>query len=977
MAIEKKVIPVNWMEQWRLSDNWWNGGWSPIRAGGPEGYTSFLGTPDEVRTLLATSKTPAKIYLRAYFYYGGKFRVGKHKLATRTVQTLRPFYSQDMTEFTPTVGGYQDYDFTNIIKADLLSGLYQGVVLWNNIGTASSECWGVIDNPYRAYWVVEGDWNVPPERPRIDYPTFGIKVDGTLQMKWTPPTNESNPAIVSYEVAISDDNSYTWKNFKVPAGGTTFTFDTSQLAQTSKALVAIRAYDGEYYSEWNYSDRFTIFHNVPPKAPVNQQPEMGRTVDRTSILSFTWKADAKSAQYGYQFRWRTVDSNGTRGSWNQLPTGGTWANSTNQYYNLAASTLPASNIEWAVRVQDEFMMTSEWSQESMIVAVNPSAAPNMVVPTYNMTYSSARMVAEWTTVGQIQYELFLKNSSGVTLWSKSGLNETAVQIDYTLAANTSYQLQVRINSNGVWSSFVTTPFTVNYAAPAVPVIQRIEEAGAGVTNIVYNQGELGVNLPAITEDGVNLANGWTQRGNVSLSRIIPKTANSYYLAMSDLTAGNNYGGLSIYLDETQVPIVEGATYEVVGYSNETGLRGIIWFYGANGADLGSTADPLAQTAGAPLKIEVHASRVCPVGTKQIRVVFDNVFGSPMSGGRNTLVTGIGLKITSPVATNLIECYRREYSDLGNNEWTLIGSNGITSSVTTNLLPKAQGNITNPTGVTFNSDYDFSVIHAEVTMAWGIQVAVKPNTDYTFYSHHSGMIGVYNADATANIKSYTTDRYLNFNSGNNSVIRCYFRQVTANTRAYFLNHMLREGTFTDQTISFEPIKPDGIQGNFLDYTPASKKNYEYKLTAWNLVNNRSTDNTGKQFTHMFNETILQDVRKISDFNFLPMVTARDSNSEVESVLQRFAGRTNPVREYGAHELTTVKVNWEVDTWNEAQMFQKLLQARKTYLYRDGAGRKLYATCESVDIKDKLISGFELSCEFTQTYYDPNVNWEDED
>ncbi|WPF64879.1 virion structural protein [Staphylococcus phage MVC_VPHSA1] len=287
MAIEKKVIPVNWMEQWRLSDNWWNGGWSPIRAGGPEGYTSFLGTPDEVRTLLATSKTPAKIYLRAYFYYGGKFRVGKHKLATRTVQTLRPFYSQDMTEFTPTVGGYQDYDFTNIIKADLLSGLYQGVVLWNNIGTASSECWGVIDNPYRAYWVVEGDWNVPPERPRIDYPTFGIKVDGTLQMKWTPPTNESNPAIVSYEVAISDDNSYTWKNFKVPAGGTTFTFDTSQLAQTSKALVAIRAYDGEYYSEWNYSDRFTIFHNVPPKAPVNQQPEMGRTVDRTSILSFT------------------------------------------------------------------------------------------------------------------------------------------------------------------------------------------------------------------------------------------------------------------------------------------------------------------------------------------------------------------------------------------------------------------------------------------------------------------------------------------------------------------------------------------------------------------------------------------------------------------------------------------------------------------------------------------------------------------
>ena len=973
MAIEQKVFPLEWMEQYRLSDNWWNGGYSPIRAGSSEGYISFLGTPAGVREAIVTSKTPANVYLRLYFYYGGDFLVGKHQLSSRPTTSTKPYHlALTGWEFTPDNGRYQDYNITGVIRDDLISGKYQGVTMWNNKGTPASECYGAIYNEYRAYWVVEGDWNVPPQRPAINYPTFGITVDKELEVRWTPPTNEPNANILKYDIAISDDNSYTWTNYRnvAPNGITSYKIDTTNLQQTRKALIAIRAYDGEFWSEWNYSDRFTIFHNTPPKAPIPQLPAIGATIDRTAINTFSWSADPKAVQMGYQFRWRTVATDGTRGAWNYIPSSSTFTNSTSQSYNMPQNTITAGMFEWSVKTMDDFNLQSAWATEQLAISANPSTAPNMVLPTAGMVYPQATMTAEWTSVDQLQFEFFLKNSAGTTLWSTTGTTERSVKINYTLSTGSAYYIQVRVNSSGVWSAFTRTDFTVNFASPAIPVLQRIEEAGSGVTNVVYNQGELGINLPAITEDGVNLANGWERRGNVSLSRIIPKTANSYYLAMSDLTAGNNYGGLSIYLDETQVPIVEGATYEVVGFSDKLGLRGIIWFYGANGADLGSTADPLAQTAGATLKTEVHASRVCPVGTKQIRVVFDNVYGSNMSGGSNTYVTGIGLRITSPVATSLIECYRREYTPTGSNDWELITGNPVVSSVSTNLLPKAQGNMLSSTGVTYYNDYDFSFVHADVTFAGGIQVNVTPNTDYTFFCNHSGMIGVYNATATAVIASYTTAKYINFNSGNNTAIRCYFRQHTANTTAYFLNHMLRQGTYTDQTISFESKKSDGIQGGFLDYTPASQTLYEYKLVAWNLINNTKSESPPRRFMHTFNDTIIQDVGHIADLYFLTMVTDRDSSVEVESALQRFAGRKDPVREYGENETTVVGIQWEVDTWFEAKQISDLLNAREVYLYRDGSGRRMFVSTDKVDMKDKEISGFVMSTNFTKTHFDPN-------
>lgn len=994
MAIEQRKFKLNWMEQYKLgNDLTLFGSWSPIRTG-TQGYVSFLGTPAEVLESIKTSKTPTKVSLRMYVYYNGAVNFGVHEQSSRPTGG-RPWMGTETGWFvtTPTIG-WNQWDLTGLVRDNLLKGDIAGVTLWNWAGEPAFEGYGVTGNEFHAEWIVEGDWNTKPDSPRIDYPTFGISANQELTVKMTPPTNESNPSILKYDIRISDDAGKTWTTYpNATTGGVTqFKINTYNMAQTRKAMVSARCYDGEYYSDWSYSDNFIIFHDVAPKAPTGLTPVVGRSIDRSSITTFGWKADPKAIQSGYQFRWRTVDSAGVRGSWNYYPSSSTFVNTQSQYYNMPANTIPVGNFEWAVKTQDDFNLQSLFTTEQLSISINPSTAPNMVYPTQGVTHPTSNMIVEWSSVDQIQYELFLKNSGGVTVWSTSGLTDRSAKIDYALATNNTYKLQARVNSSGIWSSFTITDFSVNYASPALPIIQRIEEAGSGVTNVVYNQGELGINLPALTTDGVTLSPLWQTKksAGVTDSKIKPLSANSYEVDLTGIT-GSQYGGVTGLFDATQIPIVEGATYEVVGFSSNAGLRGVIFFYDATGAQLASLGDPVDYTT-ATFKNEARAGRVAPAGTAKIRVELNNVYNSPMLGVK-TIVSGISLRVTSPVTTSLIDVYRREYTPTGDTPWEYLGGNPVTSNIESgNMLPPftsqgagywtkaTAGNVTD----LVNSSYSLTRTYTSTasTPVWQYSPDFRAGETYTLQVDDIGAYGqLYVRLTSGGANSYYFVRFntankvvtftvpSNYDAGTGYVAINKNDNDSATTGSYtVLNPMLTKGGARQ---SFSPKPLEGIRGGFLDYTPASQTLYEYKLVAWNLSNKTKSESVPTQFTHKFNDTIIQEIGHFSDLYFLTMVTNRDSSTEVDSALQRFAGRKDPVREYGENETTEISIEWEVDTWFEAKQVHELLNKREVYLYRDGSGRKMFVSTDKVNMKDKQISGFVMSCDFTKTHYEPSV------
>lgn len=90
------------------------------------------------------------------------------------------------------------------------------------------------------------------------------------------------------------------------------------------------------------------------------------------------------------------------------------------------------------------------------------------------------------------------------------------------------------------------------------------------------------------------------------------------------------------------------------------------------------------------------------------------------------------------------------------------------------------------------------------------------------------------------------------------------------------------------------------------------------------------------------------------NFMYGGIGRGSSVSVEYQTMVFAGRVHPVAEFGEHE------NWDADftlnipygtSWrSDINAVLAFARSRKTLLYRDGRGRRMYGVIPSADLKD---------------------------
>jgi hypothetical protein len=168
----------------------------------------------------------------------------------------------------------------------------------------------------------------------------------------------------------------------------------------------------------------------------------------------------------------------------------------------------------------------------------------------------------------------------------------------------------------------------------------------------------------------------------------------------------------------------------------------------------------------------------------------------------------------------------------------------------------------------------------------------------------------------------------------------------------------------------------VKSSYFDYTLASDVMYEYKVRSFG-ENGTSIDSDPYQLTIDYDGAFLQEAHNITAVNYLSFVTTRDESLEVDSRLARFAGRRDPVREFGEHEELVMELEWEVESYAEVRSMRNLLRNRDIILYRDGSGRRLWVTTGELNVEDKPVSGFILSTTLTQTSYVEDLNLRDEE
>lgn len=314
--------------------------------------------------------------------------------------------------------------------------------------------------------------NQAPTAPTITAPNGGETVNTSTTITWTAGSDpDADP--ISYDLDYSLDNGASWTSIVVGTSGTSYTWDTSAVANSTACLVRARTRDNSgAVSAYDASNAtFTIFHNAAPNAPTGLNPSGSNTIDLTVTQRFSWtfsdpNAGDTQSKFDLQYRIGT-------GAWTTVT-----QSTPNAYYDMPANTLSAANYEWQVRTYDSSAVVGPWSASAFFTASTPPSGLSITAPTSGSTVGTSTGTITWSDSAQDSYQVRkVADNAGAadtsTIYYDTGevVSSTARNAALTFPVNGRYEhLQVRIKSGGLWSSWADVRVLVSYTPPAVPTL---------------------------------------------------------------------------------------------------------------------------------------------------------------------------------------------------------------------------------------------------------------------------------------------------------------------------------------------------------------------------------------------------------------------------------------------------------------------------------------------------------------------------
>jgi TGF-beta propeptide len=327
-----------------------------------------------------------------------------------------------------------------------------------------------------AYWYYSSNDYADGNVYLDQFNSFYNEYDQSLQV-------EFNVTDLQYQIQLSTNNGSTWKDIVAltAAGATSYAYDFINEAETSTALIRVRAYDGSAYGPWDTSNGvFTIVHNQAPTAPTGLSPS-GEPKDRASVVRFGWlhnDPNAGDPQSKFDLQWRVQGSP----TWNTVTQA-----TTNNYYDMPAGTLPKSTIEWQVRTYDQAGLPSPYSALQVFIAGDKPPTPTITGPVNGSVVPVSKPVVQWSSVDQAAYQVNVLNASGsTTLWTTGQVNSgnKAVTVGIDLENNTDYRIQTLVRgAEGIWSNAAVSNINVSYTPPALPILTTSTDSEKGTITV--------------------------------------------------------------------------------------------------------------------------------------------------------------------------------------------------------------------------------------------------------------------------------------------------------------------------------------------------------------------------------------------------------------------------------------------------------------------------------------------------------------
>lgn len=162
------------------------------------------------------------------------------------------------------------------------------------------------------------------------------------------------------------------------------------------------------------------------------------------------------------------------------------------------------------------------------------------------------------------------------------------------------------------------------------------------------------------------------------------------------------------------------------------------------------------------------------------------------------------------------------------------------------------------------------------------------------------------------------------------------------------------------------------GSYQDYSVASGVKYEYMAVAYGIGGGIAESAISNGMITL-KGTWIHVADNPQETVYVFMFSVRDDrgdNWQPDVGFMQFAGRVNPVAEYGDAESYSVRFNLRIKDNADFEQLKKLARSKKTLCYRDPRGRKVFGIIQTLPFHDRFF-GYDTALEIIQTDYKEGI------
>lgn len=162
------------------------------------------------------------------------------------------------------------------------------------------------------------------------------------------------------------------------------------------------------------------------------------------------------------------------------------------------------------------------------------------------------------------------------------------------------------------------------------------------------------------------------------------------------------------------------------------------------------------------------------------------------------------------------------------------------------------------------------------------------------------------------------------------------------------------------------------GEYTDYSLACDVEYEYRLYVKSDIET-SAYYEGYIGKVKVRHTMISLADNLSEYIQLQKDPERSFSIDLHAQTKRFAGRKQPVAEFGETIENSGNMDFMVDK-EELLLFQSMVYKQETLLYRDSRGRKIYGIISNLNIDDEIpyVDRYNINFNFLEVYFREGIN-----